>query len=175
MKARGGLRPLVLSAAMGALALVLPLAFHAVGLGSEFLPMLLPLLVAGFLLPPGWALATGLAIPWVSALATGMPPLHPPIVLLVSVEGAVLGVVASLIDRRGRGPFWVALVAAVIAGRAVMFALAWTLARWYALPPLFATAALLVQGIPGVVLQLVVTPVVVKTLRKRGGVLFGDE
>ena len=39
----GKLRTMVVSAAMAALALTLPVAFHMVGLGSKFLPMLLPL------------------------------------------------------------------------------------------------------------------------------------
>jgi hypothetical protein len=53
------LRAMVISASMAAMALVLPIAFHAVGMGSKFLPMLLPLLLNGFLVPVPWAVATG--------------------------------------------------------------------------------------------------------------------
>jgi len=57
------LRAMVISAAMAAMALTLPVAFHAVGLGSHFLTMLLPLLVNGFLVPVRWAVFTGAAVP----------------------------------------------------------------------------------------------------------------
>ena len=86
---------MVLSAAMGALALALPVAFHAAGLGSRFLPMLLPLLVNGYLSRWPWAVATGFCIPWISAFATGMPPLYPPIAAIMSAEGAVLAAAAA--------------------------------------------------------------------------------
>jgi len=67
---------MVVSAAMAALALILPIAFHAVGLGSQFLPMLLPLLLNGFLVPLPWALLTGATVPIISSFMTGMPPTH---------------------------------------------------------------------------------------------------
>ncbi len=50
----GPLRWMVLNAVIMALGLTLPMVFHAVGLGSRFLPMLLPLLLNGFLSPLGW-------------------------------------------------------------------------------------------------------------------------
>jgi len=52
----GKLRAMVISAIMAAMGLVLPIAFHAVGLGGKFLPMLLPLLLNGFLVPLPWAM-----------------------------------------------------------------------------------------------------------------------
>lgn len=167
-----GLRWMVLSAMMAALALVLPVAFHAVGLGSKFLPMLLPLLLNGFLSPLGWAVGTALLVPLVSGVLTGMPPLYPPIVLVVALEGAVLGGVASLIYRRGAGRLWPALIAAVCCGRLAALGASWVLARWFGLPPALASAAMLVQGLPGVILQLAVVPIVVRALAKRGGSLF---
>jgi hypothetical protein len=165
------LRSMVVSAAMGALALVLPVAFHAVGLGSRFLPMLLPLLVNGYLSRWPWAVATGFCIPWVSAFATGMPPLYPPVAAIMSLEGAILAVAAALTARL---PLPLSVVIAVAAGRAAALAGAYAAALWLDLPPGFASLALLVQGLPGVVLQLVVTPLAVAALRRRGGLLFHE-
>ena len=87
----GRLRAMVISASMAAMGLVLPIAFHAVGLGSKFLPMLLPLLLNGFLAPLPWAVATGALTPLLSAVTTGMPPLFPPVAFSMSLECAVLG------------------------------------------------------------------------------------
>ncbi len=169
------LRDVVLSAAMGALSLALPAAFHAVGLGSRFLPLLQPLLVLGFLVSPGWAVATGALMPWVSALLTGMPPLYPPVAAVLSIEGAVIGGVAAAIYRRGRGPLWPALLLAIIASRAAGVASSYALAGWFGLPAAFASLASLVQGLPGVALMLVAAPAVVVWARRREGPLFGGE
>lgn len=165
------LRSMVISAAMGALALALPVAFHAVGLGSRFLPMLLPLLVNGYLSRWPWAVATGLCIPWISALATGMPPLYPPIAAIMSLEGAVLAATAAATARL---PLPLSTAIAVAAGRAAALAGTYAAAAWLSLPPGFASLALLLQGLPGVVLQLVVTPLAVAALRRRGGLLFHE-
>jgi len=162
---------MIVSAAMGALALALPVAFHAVGLGSRFLPMLLPLLVNGYLSRWPWAVATGLLIPWISAFATGMPPLYPPIAAIMSAEGALLAGVAALTARL---PLPLSVAFAVAAGRATALAGAYAAAAWLELPPGFASLALLAQGLPGVVLQLVVTPLAVAALRRRGGLLLDE-
>ena len=168
---KAALRSMVLSAAMGALALALPVVFHAVGLGSRFLPMLLPLLVNGYLSRWPWAVATGFCIPWLSAFATGMPPLYPPIAAIMSLEGAVLAAMAAATSRL---PLPVSTAIAVAADRATALAGAYAAAAWLDLPPGFASLALLVQGLPGVVLQLIVTPLAVAALRRRGGLLLHE-
>jgi hypothetical protein len=165
------LRSMVMSAAMGALALALPVAFHAVGLGSRFLPMLLPLLVNGYLSRWGWAAATAALIPWVSALATGMPPLYPPVAAIMSAEGVALATAAAATRKL---PLMASVAIAVACGRAAALGGAWLAAKWLGLPPGFASLAMLAQGLPGVVLQLVVTPLAVAALRRRGGVLLDE-
>jgi len=169
------LRLLVLNAAILALALVLPVAFHAVGLGGKFLPMFLPLLLNGFLSPVRWAVLTGGAGPLASSLATGMPPLYPPVALIMSVEGMVLGGVAALVYRAGGRRVWPALVAAVVCGRAAAFALTWILASSFRLPPGMTSAAVLLGGLPGVALELAVVPLALRALSKRDSLLFRHE
>lgn len=168
---RSDLRSLVVSAALGALALALPAAFHSVGLGSRFLPMLLPLLINGYLSRWPWAAATGLLVPWISAFATGMPPLYPPVAAIMSAEGFVLATAAALTRRL---PLPASVPLAVIAGRAAALGGAWLAAVWLDLPPGFASMAMILQGLPGVVLQLLVTPLAVAALRRRGGLLFDE-
>lgn len=169
------LRAMVLSAAITGLSLTLPMVFHAVGLGNKFLPLLLPLLVAGFLLPPRWALLTGTLAPLLSAVLTGMPPLYPPIALALAAEGAVLGGTASLIYGAGRRNLWLALIPAVLAGRLTALLATWWIARTVGLPGGLAAATVVVQGLPGVALQLVATPIAVSQLRRRSGPLFQFE
>lgn len=168
------MRSMVISAVMMALALTLPVAFHAVGLGSQFLPMLLPLLVNGFFSTTGWALLTGLLTPFVSAFLTGMPPLYPPVAVVVALEGATLGCVASLAWRLTRPRIWPALLAAVVSGRLSAVLITWFMAAKLHLPVALAAWGLLVHGLPGVALQLSVTPVVVRYLERRKGPLFAQ-
>ncbi len=165
---------MIVSAALGAAALALPVAFHAVGLGSKFLPMLLPLLLNGFLAPWRWAVLTGFCVPWISALATGMPPLYPPVAAIVSVEGAVLGGVAALVYARGRRSVWQALIPAAVAGRAVSFGMTWLVASALGLPPAPTAVAGTLQGLPGVALQLVTIPLVLRALASRRSILLED-
>jgi len=165
------LRGMIASAAMAALGLTLPVVFHAVGLGSKFAPMLLPLLLNGFLSPFSWAVLTGATVPLVSALLTGMPPLYPPVALLLSVEGALAAGVAAALYRASRR-IWLALLVAIVCGRAVSLVLIWFAARWFGLPPAMASLGALVQGLPGIALQLAVIPLVVRALARRRGILF---
>jgi hypothetical protein len=169
------LRAMVVSAIMAAMALVLPIAFHAVGLGSKFLPMLLPLLLNGFLVPLPWAVLTGALVPLLSAVATGMPPLYPPVALAMSLEGAVLGGVAAAIYRGRQRRLWVALIAAILLGRSVSLVSTWLMARLFHLPARLTTAASFLEGLPGVLLQLAVIPLVVRHAARRRGPLFNHD
>jgi hypothetical protein len=162
---------MIASAAMAALGLTLPVVFHAVGLGSKFAPMMLPLLLNGFLSPFSWAVLTGALVPLVSALFTGMPPLYPPVALLLSLEGALAAGVAAVLYRVSRR-VWLALIAAMVCGRAASFVLTWFAARWFGLPPAMASLASLMQGLPGIALQLAVIPLVVRALARRRSILF---
>lgn len=166
------LRSMVISAIMAALGLVLPIAFHAVGLGSKFLPMLLPLLLNGFFVPVPWAVATGAVVPLLSAVTTGMPPLYPPVAFAMALEGAVLGGVAAAIYRGRASRLWYALVIAILLGRLTSFASTWAMAELLHLPRKLTVTASLLQGLPGVILQLVVVPLAVRQAWRRRGPLF---
>jgi uncharacterized membrane protein YfcA len=163
---------MVISAIMAAMALVLPIAFHAVGLGSKFLPMLLPLLLNGFLVPLPWAAATGALVPLLSAVTTGMPPLYPPVAFTMALEGAVLGSVSAALYRGREKRLWWALAIAILLGRATSFACSWAIASALHLPRKLTTIASLLQGLPGVLLQLVVVPLVVRQAARRRSLLF---
>ena len=162
------LRDVTWGAVCVALGLVVPVLFHAVGLGATFLPMLLPLLAAGLLLPALPAALAGMITPLLSSFLTGMPPMAPPIALVMAVEGAVMAAVASLLHRRRGWDVYRAAVAAVALERAAMVLLVMALAPLFGLPGRLAALGTLVQGLPGVVLLLTVVPFLVGRLEKRG-------
>jgi len=111
-------RDLALGGLFGALAIVLPIAFHALGpgVGPVLLPMYLPIAALGLLVSWEVALIVGVAAPLLSAVLTGMPPLAPPIALLMAFELAALGVGAGLSRRAGLG-VWPAVIIGIIASR----------------------------------------------------------
>ena len=164
---------MVLSAAMAALALVLPMLFHATGLGSNFLPMILPLLLNAFLSDMGWALLAAAIVPWISAFATGMPPIYPPVALVMSGEAAIMALVVALVWRASKQRVWPTLIAGILADRVASFVMMLLLSVQFALPARAIAIGSFVYGLPGVALQLVVVPLVIKALKQRRSVLFG--
>lgn len=154
---------LVLGGLFLALALAFPAVFHLVGLGPVFLPMHIPVFLAGFAVAPWMAALVGLLSPLLSAVLTGMPPLSPPIAQGMMFELAVYGFVTSLLYRATRRvfPSW---LGAAVAGRlayGLAGAFVLPLFGFVGIPLLYPLTAGLVSGLPGLALQAVVVPAVV--------------
>lgn len=157
------------SALFLALAIILPFGIHAFGVaGRVFLPMHIPVLLAGFLVSPFSGLMVGLLAPGLSHLMTGMPPSYA--VPLMSLELPLYGLVAGLAYNRLRINIYVALLAAMIVGR-LMFGLGLlVLGLFMELPygptVFFSATGPLLAGLPGIVLQIFLIPVVVAAVRR---------
>ena len=163
-------RELALAGLLGALGLLLPIGFHAFGWGGKiFLPMHLPVVVAGFLVSPATAVTLGVVVPFLSSVLTGMPPLAPPVAPLMALELAAKAGLASVLYRSLRLPMWAVLPAAIIADWAVLALAAWLAAG------LFAIKAGAVQyigtavavSLPGTILQVIAVPLTVLAIEKR--------
>ncbi len=169
------------SAAGLALSLVLPWLFHAVGLGPVFLPMHLPVLVTGALFGTGSGLAVGLLAPLLSTLLTGSPPTAPPVAQLMTAELATYGAAAGWLRGRllatphpasaRRASRLLLLEYAWLVGTLLLGRLALAVAAGLLGPALGlrVPAAVYVQaaiwtGLPGVSVQLVVVPFLVRRL-----------
>jgi hypothetical protein len=160
------LRSISRAAVIAALALVLPPVLHVLHLGHVFLPMYLPILAGAFLLPPRWAAIVGLATPLVSAVATGMPPLMPPIAAWMAIELGAMGGLASLLGRRHRWSAWLVVPIVLVLGRTLYLALVFVSAGWLSLPPRLLTLASLLSAWPGMILALLVVPPAVHMVRR---------
>lgn len=161
-----GLRELTWGAACIALGLAVPALFHAVGLGSVFLPMFLPLLAAGLLLPKLPAVMVGALTPPLSALLTGMPPLVPPVAPVMAIEGAVLGLLSSWLYRDRGWQIVLAAAVAVLGQRLIMVMVTMILAPLFGLPGRLAALTLLLQGLPGVLLLVLGVPLLVRRFQR---------
>ncbi len=153
---------------LGALGLALPMLFHLVGLGKVFLPMHIPILAGGFLLPPSLALLLGFVIPPLSTLLTGMPPVVPTLPLMIW-ELASLGGVTALLYRRLKAGLWLSLLGGLIGDRLALLLAVFLLGNYLGinLPPWGYVVGAVATGLPGIALQLVVIPPIVYWMEKR--------
>ena len=156
-----------------AVGLVLPQAFHVFGqgVGMAFLPMHLPVMIAGILLGPCYGGLIGLIVPLVSSMLTGMPPV--PKVYFMIVELAAYGIVTGVMIRKTN--VYVSLLTAMVAGRLIYgISLVFGVKILHFTAPFANQAAFvggIVSGIPGIVIQILVIPALYMALKK-GGILF---
>ena len=156
---------LTLSAMFMALGVIVPVLFHAVGLGSMFLPMFWPMAACVFFLPVRYAISVGLLTPVISFFLTGMPPISPPILQLMMGELFMLTLAAGLFYRYTRwGLFWV-ILAGLTVSRFTLFLLVMPFAGILGLPPALASSAVIIKGIPGIALIVVLVPILVNRLK----------
>ncbi len=152
------------------LAVLLPIGFHAFGLGGRvFLPMHLPVLLAGFLVGPASGLLVGILAPTLSYLLTGMPPTYA--LPLMSAELPIYGLIAGLAYVRLQMNVYISLIIAMIAGRLVFGLCLFLLGMFIDLPydaaMFFSSAGAIVSGLPGIAVQLALVPVLVAAIRRK--------
>lgn len=154
-----------------ALCYVLPLAFHAFGLGSVFSPMHLPVLLCGLLCGWSYGLLCGLVGPVLSSVLSGMPPAAMLIHMIpeLCVYGLVTGLGMKWIHTgKLSADLYLSLVPAMILGRvaggvarSLVFlsgAQSYSISLW--------ASAYFVETLPGTILQLIALPVLVFALSK---------
>ncbi|MFQ6069210.1 MAG: ECF transporter S component [Candidatus Aminicenantales bacterium] len=149
-----------------ALALILPLLFHALGLGSVFLPMFYPIIISGFLVALPVAAAVGFLAPLTSAVLTGMPPLFPPLAFIMMAEGLVLAVIPAVFYQKYKLKILPTLALAIFAERVVLLAAVYFSARWLSLPEGVLGIASLLRSLPGIILIFLIVPPLVKKLEE---------
>ena len=115
-------KKLVFCAICVALCVVLPMAFHALGSGTVFLPMHVPVLLCGLVCTWPYGVVCGLLGPLLSSVLTGMPAAA--VLPSMMAELAVYGLVTALVMRlvhTGRlyGDLYIALCCAIPCGRIV--------------------------------------------------------
>jgi niacin transporter len=161
-----------------AVAVAAPLIFHPIGLGPAFLPMHIPVLVAGAISGPLIGCGVGVLAPWMSHLLTGMPPLAPPIAPMMAVElgvyGLVAGAVRPRVTHRGQPPsqlhamareyLW--LLPAMLFGRLALGIAAATVGPLLGLkiPAVAYVGGALLAGLPGLAVQALLVPILVARL-----------
>ena len=171
MKTKSSVEKLTLSAVFLALGIVLPfLTGQIPAVGNMLLPMHIPVLLCGFVCGWQWGLLTGFVLPIMRSALFSMPPMMPTAVAM-AFEMAVYGVVTGLLYQKlskNMASVYISLVGAMIAGRLVWGAVSIVLYGivgkafgWQ----IFLGGALL-NAVPGIILQLVLIPVIIFTLKR---------
>ncbi len=164
---------IVLAAVCLALCLVLPfLTGQIPQIGSTLCPMHIPVLLAGFLCGPWWAMAVGAAAPLLRFALFGMPPIFPTGTAMC-FELAVYGLVSGLLYARlpkKTASIYVSLIGAMLAGRivwgvvmAVISGVTGSAFTWAAF-----LAGAFINAVPGIVVHILLIPVAVIALKKAG-------
>jgi len=158
---------IVASSLFIAFGVILPVVFHFFGaMGPVFLPMHIPVLIAGLFLGGFAGLVVGVLTPFLSSLLTGMPPLMPTLPVM-AVELAVYGAIGGCLHKIWRWNLYVSLATAMVAGRLAAAMMVYVLANMLHItvsPVAYVTGAV-VTGLPGIVIQLAVVPLLVKRLQ----------
>ena len=162
-------KKLVFTAVCAALCVVLPMAFHSIqNAGTIFLPMHIPVLLCGLMCGWPFGLICGIIGPLLSSLLTGMPPaaMLPSMMVECAAYGCVTGLMMQLVHtKRPVTDLYISMVTAMVAGR-VLAGLAKSLIFAPGTAPFAWVTTSLVAGIPGIVIQLILIPLVIASLTK---------
>lgn len=152
------------SAVLIALGIILPTIFHSTGIsGQIFLPMHIPVLIAGLLLGGWLGMLIGIALPIINHFITGMPPV--PILYTMIVELAIYGLVAGILYKKVRMTLFPSLIFSMLAGRIGSGLMLFI--TTYALTGQVADLNLFIQGtfitaLPGIIIQIIIIPIIIR-------------
>ena len=170
MKKNSNTLKIVYGGLLIALGIVLPQLFHVFGqdAGRAFLPMHIPILLAGLLIGPYWGMCVAIAAPILSSLITGMPPV--PMLYFMLIELIVYSIVAGLLS--GKVNIYINLVITLICGR-IAYGLSLVVAvQLFGMTfPFASTVAFftgIATGLPGIAIQLFFIPLIMFALKKGG-------
>lgn len=161
-------REMIFAAFCVAMGLVFPSIFHLFGgTGPVFLPMHIPVLICGFACGYRYGALCGFIVPLLSSVLTGMPPIFP-IGLAMALELMTYGLLTGMLKDKTN--VYVSLIGAMIGGRVISgIANAFLLGmagKTYGLSAFIAGA--FVTALPGIILQLIAVPILVKAFEKSG-------
>lgn len=164
---------LTISAMLLALAMFLPfLTGQIPQFGRMLSPLHIPAMLAGFILPLPWAVPLAFIIPIVRSLIFSMPSMVP-MAVTMAFELATYALVIGLIYKRPAKSYFsilIALIPAMVIGRivyALVFFIVMSLTAGTFNLSVVITG-LTVEGLPGVIVQLLIVPPIVLAVEKAG-------
>lgn len=166
-------RNITFSAILLALAFVLPyFTGQLQAIGRMLSPLHIPAMLSAFVLPLPWAVLVSFIIPIIRSAIFTMPPMVP-MALTMAFEMATYALVIGLLNKR-LGNDWlkiiIKLVIAMVLGRIVyiiaFYLLLLTMNGQFNFQAV--VYGLTVEGLPGIIVQLLLIPPIVLALKKAG-------
>ncbi len=155
-----------------ALAILLPQILHFTGIpkaGQIFLPMHIPILMAGVFVGPFYGLAIGMLAPIISFLVSGMPSavILPFMTIELAAYGFFSGIFYDKLSEKKMG-ILLYILFTQICGRIVLAAALLIATDFLSLSKLGISYLFtaITTGAIGIVLQIVIIPPIVKVLKK---------
>jgi len=154
-----------------ALCIILPfLTGQIPQVGNMLSPMHIPVLLAGYLCGPWWAMAVGFIAPLLRFLLFGMPYILPT-GLAMCFELLTYGLVSGLLYRalpKKVGYVYLSLVVSMLAGRIVWGIASLVIYGVMGNPFTWAIffAGAFVNAVPGIIVHIVIIPILVLALRR---------
>ena len=160
---------LVYTAVCAALCVVLPMAFHAIqNAGTIFLPMHIPVLLCGLMCGWPFGFICGVLGPVLSSFLTGMPPaaMLPSMAIECAAYGCITGLMMKFVHtKKPLADLYISMVTAMVLGR-VLAGLVKSFILSPGTAPFAWVTTSLVAGIPGIIIQLILIPLVVVSLTR---------
>lgn len=147
-----------------ALGLLLPQVFHVFGgpaTGAIFLPMHIPVILSGLLLGYKYGIIVGLLSPILSFFMLSMPQI--PMLYLMLIELMIYGLSAGILYKKLKLNIFLSLILTMITGRiskSILIFVALNVLN-FKFPPALSTIPLMITGIPGIIIQIILIPVIV--------------
>ena len=162
------IKKITISAMFLSLGMVLPfLTGQIKEIGDTLLPMHIPVMLCGLICGAKYGVILGLILPLLRATAVGMPPIYPNAVWMsaeLATYGFVIGFLYLSFFKKQLWWLYCSLVISMISGRIV-----WGITKAVLLGvagKAFTYQAFIAGGItdalPGIVLQLILIPVIIK-------------
>lgn len=164
------IQKVTLAAGFLAIGLILPFFTGQIPqIGNMLLPMHIPVLICGMICNGWYGALVGFLLPIIRYFLFGMPSIYP-IGIAMSFELASYGIISGgvyhALKRKSWSCLYFSLITAMIGGRIVwgiVFALLCGLADQEFTMNIFISTAV-VNAIPGIVLQIIFVPILVKAL-----------
>ena len=169
-------KKLILSALFLAVGIMLPfITMQIPTIGNMLCPMHIPVILCGFVCGGPYGLVVGLMTPLVRSVLTGFPALYPNALSMaveLAVYGGLTGVLYPKATKRVKEvpAIYMSLLIAMVSGRIawgvvsfVLFQIVGNVFTWQ-----IFTAQAFLNAVPGIAVQLVLIPAVVRQLQKAG-------
>lgn len=127
--------------------------------GDIFLPIYIPIIIAGYLLPASFVVSLAILMPLTSNFITGIPILYPTMIIII-VELSTLGFCICKFYRDYKMSVALSLIVSMLCGKLILAVFLFILAALFSveIDPMLYIINGIKKGFPGIIIQLILIP-----------------